>query len=73
MWRAPYRSLVRVRPVAWTCPCRATVYELCLGGGRAFLRRAVQLTGAPHVQETAPKTIIEAQAVWTAVLSGHAC
>lgn len=73
VWRAPCRSLVRVRPVAWTCSCRATVYELCVGGGRAFLRRTVQLDGAPHIQETTPVSIAEAQATWTAVLSGHAC
>ncbi|MFJ2030545.1 hypothetical protein [Streptosporangium sp. NPDC087985] len=73
VWRAPCRSLLRVRPVAWTCFCRATVYELCIGGGRAFLRRTVQLRGTPQVHETALMSISQAQATWTAVLSGRAC
>ncbi|MBB4938709.1 hypothetical protein FHR32_003014 [Streptosporangium album] len=73
VWQGPYRSLARVRPMAWTCSCRATVYELCVGGGRAFLRRTVQLDRAPQIQETALMSINEAQATWTAVLSGHAC
>ncbi|GGK77868.1 hypothetical protein Ppa06_41940 [Planomonospora parontospora subsp. parontospora] len=51
-WRMPYRTVERVRPVAWTCICRATVYELCQGGGQAFIRRTVQLDGAPEARET---------------------
>ncbi|WP_371780283.1 hypothetical protein [Streptosporangium subroseum] len=27
-WRKPYPVLTRARSVAWTCFCRATVYEL---------------------------------------------
>lgn len=71
-WHKPYRALERARQVAWTCFCRATVYELCEGGGQAFLRRTVQLDGNPEVHETSPCSISEAGAIWTALLSGQA-
>ncbi|MEV6866617.1 hypothetical protein AB0M44_37180 [Streptosporangium subroseum] len=71
-WRAPYRTVKRIRPVAWTCACRATVYELCEGGGQAFIRRTVQLTGKPETHETPRWSINEARVTWTALLSGRA-
>ncbi len=71
-WRRPYPALERVRPVAWTCFCRATVYELCEGGGRAFIRRIVQLDDGHEVHETSVYSIHEARAIWTALLSGRA-
>ncbi|MGJ6968854.1 hypothetical protein ACSDR0_43830 [Streptosporangium sp. G11] len=71
-WQRPYPVLERVRPVAWTCFCRATVYELCEGGGRAFIRRTVQLDGGHDVHETSVCSIQEARAIWAALLSGRA-
>ncbi|MFF5206352.1 hypothetical protein [Streptosporangium sp. NPDC000396] len=71
-WRKPYRTPERVRPVAWTCACRATVYELCQGGGRAFLRRTVQLDGGHLVNETPRWPINEARVIWMALLAGRA-
>lgn len=73
VWRSPCRAVVleRVRPVAWTCWCRATVYELCVGGGRAFLRRTVQLDGKHEIHETSCMPISEARVTWTALLSGR--
>ncbi|WP_371781501.1 hypothetical protein [Streptosporangium subroseum] len=71
-WRAPYRALERIRPVAWTCACRATMYELCEGGGRGFIRRTVQLHGRPETHETPRWPINEARATWMALLSGRA-
>ncbi|MFI7052461.1 hypothetical protein ACIBLB_10440 [Streptosporangium canum] len=71
-WRMPYRVLERTRQVSWTCCCRATVYELCEGGGQAFLRRTVQLDGKPTVHETSPCSISEARVIWAALLSGRA-
>lgn len=70
-WRPPYRTLARVRPVAWTCACRATLYELCEGGGQAFIRRTVQLDGKPQIFETCRWSISEARLTWTALLSGR--
>ncbi|MEU1726091.1 hypothetical protein [Nonomuraea sp. NPDC005692] len=71
-WHKPYRTLVRTRPVAWTCYCQATVYELCEGGGQAFLRRTVQLDGKPEVHETSLRSIRTTKAIWTELLSGRA-
>ncbi|MEV4525904.1 hypothetical protein [Streptosporangium sp. NPDC049304] len=72
-WRMPYSALERVRSVAWTCFCRATVYELYEGGGQAFIRRTVQLEAQPdEVHETSTWPIYNARATWTALLSGRA-
>lgn len=71
-WRKPYPTLERARPVAWTCWCRATVYELCEGGGRAFVRRTLQLDDGHQVYETSTWSISEARAIWAALLSGSA-
>ncbi|WP_440102003.1 hypothetical protein [Streptosporangium sp. H16] len=72
-WRRPYPALGRVRSVAWTCFCRATVYELCEGAGRAFLRRTVQRDGGDdEVHETSTWPVGEARVIWTALLSGRA-
>lgn len=71
-WRRPYLVLERVRSVTWTCFCRATVYELCEGGGRAFIRRTVQLDGGHEIYESSVCSIHEARAIWTALLSGRA-
>lgn len=71
-WRQPYPALERTRTVAWTCHCRATVYELCEGGGRALLRRTIQLGGRHKVHETSPLPISEVRAIWTALLFGRA-
>lgn len=71
-WREPYPTLERARSVAWTCWCRATVYELCEGGGRGFVRRTLQLDDGHQVYETSTWPISEARAIWTALLSGRA-
>ncbi|MET8049447.1 hypothetical protein ABZU75_17800 [Streptosporangium sp. NPDC005286] len=71
-WHKPHHTLERVRPVAWTCVCRATVYELCEGGGRAFIRRTTQLDSGHQVDESHRWSIAEARATWTALLSGKA-
>ncbi|MFD1932061.1 hypothetical protein ACFSKW_11310 [Nonomuraea mangrovi] len=70
-WQPPYGALARVRPVAWTCTCRATFYELCEGGGQAFIRRTVQLDDKPEISETYRWLIAEARLVWTALLAGR--
>ena len=71
-WHSPSTPLERARSVAWTCSCRATIYELCMGGGRAFLRQTIQLDGRPQVRETPLMPISEARETWTALLSGRA-
>ncbi len=71
-WRTPSRTLERIRPMAWTCVCRATVYELCQGGGQAFIRRTVQLDGTPEIHETPRWPANEARVIWAALLSGRA-
>lgn len=69
-WQPPYLALERARSVAWTCWCRATVYELYEGAGRAFLRRTLQLDDGHQVHETSIWSISKARATWMALLSG---
>lgn len=71
-WREPHRALERVRSRRWTCACRATVYELCEGGGQAFIRRTLQLETGHQIHETHRWSIAEARAAWTELLSGRA-
>jgi hypothetical protein len=71
-WWLPYRTVDRIRPVNWTCVCRATVYELCQGGGQAFIRRTIQLDRKHEIRETSRWSLAEARVVWTALLSGRA-
>ncbi|WP_433248642.1 hypothetical protein ACQPYK_00895 [Streptosporangium sp. CA-135522] len=72
VWRHSYQTFERVRVREWTCVCRTPVYELCEGGGRAFIRRIVQLKGDQQVHETHRWSITEARAIWTRLLSGLA-
>jgi hypothetical protein len=72
VWHDPYKGVTRVRVVAWTCECRATVYELCHSGGQGFIRRTVQLDDAPRIHETYRWPIGEANDIWRALLSGQA-
>jgi hypothetical protein len=62
-WREPYRTPERVRPLAWTCACRATIYELCSGGGQAFIRRTLQLDDNAMVHESPRWLVNEASRV----------
>ena len=71
-WHTPDQVLERVRPVAWTCGCRATVYELFQGGGQGFIRRTLQLDGGHRVDESYRLSIPTTRATWTALLSGKA-
>ncbi|MER5319509.1 hypothetical protein [Streptosporangium roseum] len=71
-WQRPHQVLERARSVAWTCFCRATVYDLCEDGGRAFLRRTIQLDGKHEIHEIFPLPINEARVIWTGLLSGRA-
>ncbi|GAA4179309.1 hypothetical protein GCM10022252_00630 [Streptosporangium oxazolinicum] len=73
-WRRRYADSVleRARSVRWTCLCRATVYELYEGGGKAFIRRTVQLDRSPEIHDTFVYSIGEARAIWTGLLSGSA-
>ncbi|MDP9866037.1 MULTISPECIES: hypothetical protein [Streptosporangium] len=72
VWHAPYKGVTRLRVNAWTCHCRATMYELCHAGGQAFIRRTLQLDDNRQVHETYRWPIREADDVWRALLSGKA-
>lgn len=50
----------RIRVIAWTCHCRATVCESCGAGGQAFIRRAGQLDDGHQVHESNPSPPQEA-------------
>jgi hypothetical protein len=69
-WELPCGTLERLRPLAWTCACRATVYELCSSGSRGLLRRTIQLDGGPKVHETRPMSINDAWSLWADLLDG---
>lgn len=71
-WLTPYPVLELARPVEWTCPCRATVYELWASGGQAFIRRTVQLEGHPKVHESRVMPMREARVTWMNILTGRA-
>ncbi|KAB8185810.1 hypothetical protein [Microbispora catharanthi] len=62
----------RVRVLAWTCDCLATVYELCQAGGQGFIRRTLQNEDAPEIRETHRWPIARAREVWAALLTGMA-
>jgi hypothetical protein len=70
-WNVVNSGRHRVRVVVWTCSCRATVYELCTAGGRAFIRRTVQAEPRAVVCETAWGSPEEAWENWAALLSGR--
>ncbi|WP_433513403.1 hypothetical protein ACQP2T_59095 [Nonomuraea sp. CA-143628] len=58
--------------MSWTCACRATVYELCEGGGQAFIRRTVQRDHKHEIHETSRWSLAEARVIWAGLLSGSA-
>ncbi|MFI6294939.1 hypothetical protein ACIBEJ_25340 [Nonomuraea sp. NPDC050790] len=61
----------RVRVADWTCACQATVYELCLAGGRAFIRRTVQGEPVARMHETDWGSLGETRETWAALLAGY--
>ncbi|WP_157248842.1 hypothetical protein [Nonomuraea typhae] len=65
----PYGRPVRV--IEWTCACRATVYELCLAGGRAFIRRTVQGEPVAKTHETDWASLRQTREIWGALLAGY--
>ncbi|MEU7986694.1 hypothetical protein AB0B56_17680 [Streptosporangium canum] len=69
-WLEP-RSDDRYRLIAWTCDCRAVVYELRSSGGIFFVQRIVQ--GRPRtITETSRTRAAEAHKLWLAILLGQA-
>lgn len=69
-WLNP-RDDDRYRLVAWTCDCRAVVYELRSSGGAFFVHRIVQ--GRPRtITETGRTRAAEAHKLWLAILLGQA-
>lgn len=71
-WAPPCDALERPRPLAWTCSCKATVYELCSSGARGFIRRTVQHHSGHVVHETHTMSINDAWTLWAALLDGAA-
>ncbi len=71
VWHEPFEGVTRVRALAWTCDCRAVVYELLQAGGRAFIRKTIQAEPTPKVEETHRWSIEEARRVWLALLCGE--
>ncbi|GLX03311.1 hypothetical protein Misp03_02380 [Microbispora sp. NBRC 16548] len=71
-WHEPFCGSGRARILAWTCDCRATIYELCQAGGQAFIRSTLQSEPEYEMKETYRWPLREARDVWAALLSGEA-
>jgi hypothetical protein len=72
VWQPPFCGVGRVCVLAWTCDCRATVYELCPVGGQAFIRSTLQREPEHEIKETHRWPLRHARDVWAALLSGEA-
>ncbi|MFC0864635.1 hypothetical protein ACFHYQ_20295 [Sphaerimonospora cavernae] len=71
LWHAS-QQFARFSVLAWTCSeHRETWYELCSGGGMAYIRRMSGDPVKPEVSQTHAWTMTEAREVWAALLSGH--
>lgn len=70
-WGHPNQMLEQVRPVVWTCVCRATDYGRCEGGGWAFVQRNVELDGRSRMPEIRRWLSTETRVIWMALLSGR--
>lgn len=71
-WRDPLPRLGRVRVLRHTCECRARAYELCAGGGCAWIRRTDRSPTVMAVKESCPTSYREAGDLWEKLLSGEA-
>ncbi|MEU8109105.1 hypothetical protein AB0C18_35905 [Nonomuraea muscovyensis] len=71
-WHPSGLRFDRTRVIAWTCHCRATVYELCGAVGHAFIRRTVQLDDGHQVHETNSLSLRDTWVLWIDLLSGAA-
>ena len=71
-WRRVHPPLERVRVVAHTCECRATVFELCGRGGAYLIRRTTRGPGGPVVEESAALPAKAAEDLWFRLLRGLA-
>jgi hypothetical protein len=70
-WHAS-RRFPRFRIVASTCHQHRKIwYELCEGGGLAFIRRMSGEESEPEVSQTHAWRVAEARTVWIALLSGQ--
>ncbi|GLW23631.1 hypothetical protein Mame01_36740 [Microbispora amethystogenes] len=52
VWHEPFEGVRRSRALAWTCDCRAVVYELLQAGGQAFIRKTTQTEPTPGIEES---------------------
>lgn len=75
-WVSPYEGNVPIRVWQGTCSCRQPVYELCLSGGRAFIRKTTTVVAgemrAVSVRESPRWGVKYARETWAELLAGHA-
>lgn len=71
VWHESFEGVRRARALAWTCDCRAVVYELLQAGGQAFIRKTTQTEPTPEIEETHRWPMEEARRVWHALLLGE--
>ncbi len=71
-WRMPAARAARVRVRLHTCECKATLYELCQGGGLMFVRRTVRRSDGPVVHETEWLRTALMERLWQRILLGEA-
>ncbi|WP_433214852.1 hypothetical protein [Microtetraspora malaysiensis] len=71
-WRAPTARAARVRVRLHTCECKATLYELCQGGGLMFVRWTVRRADGHVVRETEWLRAALMERLWQRILLGEA-
>ncbi|WP_433515937.1 hypothetical protein ACQP2T_10345 [Nonomuraea sp. CA-143628] len=71
-WNAPRGGGPDGRVMRWTCDCDEVFYELIALGGLRFIRRIALQNRKTVIHESDRWSFSVANAMWTALLSGHA-
>ncbi|MDA0631907.1 hypothetical protein OUY22_00635 [Nonomuraea sp. MCN248] len=71
-WHPGASRAARVRVRAYTCDCLPVVFELCVAGGLAFVRRHERSIGRLVVVESEWETWRRTEELWIAILRGEA-
>ncbi|MFC4586753.1 hypothetical protein [Sphaerisporangium corydalis] len=70
VWHPPMHLESRPRVLRWTCECRARVYYLVVGGGRAHIRCADRQREGER--ETTRMRYTQVENLWLKILLGQA-
>ncbi|MEV1240174.1 hypothetical protein [Nonomuraea sp. NPDC049750] len=70
-WNAPRGGEPDGRVMQWTCDCDEVFYELIALGGLRFIRRTALRAGKAVIHESERWSFHVANAMWSALISGH--